>query len=380
MASGESMPLVTDRVTQLPHTYALRYVIVAHRSPGASSNTIRNVCQGIALGLSFLEERQIDLMVRLSTGDFLSREELAAFANRCLERSDGTGAVVSHYAQSRFTDFTNYILWRFEAVVHRANPEVVRFLKADRVDFTKRVKAQRPKGRSGAAEKDRRGLCPAQRELLLEVIKPDSPKNPFHPKLRRRNYALVLTHYRLGLRSGELRGLYRTDYKNAVEPAQLYVHIRDNNPEDKRKRPARGKTRARMLEVGGDLKEALDVWVDHRADRVEFPLSRKSRFLFVNEDGDEISERAALDIFERIRDVYPELAGFASHVLRHDMNDRYVEEAEKQGWDPAQAREDQIYLNGWDEDSKQPELYSHAAIAKRSNRRILNLQKKSVKE
>lgn len=378
MASGEEMPLVVHRETRMPHVYALRFVIVLHRLTGSSANSIGNVCQGIALGLSFLHSRDIDLVDRLSSGRFFTRDELATFANRCLQRADGQGAVVTHYAKMRYDDFVEYVLWRFEAILHRANDQNRALLIEERRQFEKRVAAQRPKARAGAAEKERLGLSETQRALLLDVIHPDSPRNPFAPKLRRRNRALILIHYRYGLRAGELLGLYRSDYKNLENPPQLFIHIRDNNPEDSRARPARTKTRARMLEIGGDARDALDVWIDHRADRIDFPLSRKSRFLFVNEDGFEISLRAALGIFERLRDVYPELAGFASHVLRHDMNERYVEAAEKEGWDEKQVAEDQRYLNGWSEESEQPSRYSSTAIRNRSNRRIYKLQKKSV--
>lgn len=75
LASGEVMPLVVGRETRVPHTCALRYVIVTQRTPGASSNTIRNVCQGIALGLSYLEEQGIDLMERLASRVFGSTQQ-----------------------------------------------------------------------------------------------------------------------------------------------------------------------------------------------------------------------------------------------------------------------------------------------------------------
>lgn len=380
MADGEEIPFVIHRDTRLPHIYALRYVLLTSRLAGASGSSSRNVCQGLAVGLSFLEDRNIDLVERLSSGRFLSRDELAAFANRCLRRADGRGAVVTHYAKTRYHDFIEFVLWRFEAILHRAKDEGRPFLTAERGQFEKRAKAQQPKARAGAEEKDRLGLTEAQRALLLEVICPESPKNPFVPKLRRRNRALIMLHYTYGLRAGELLGLYRADYKNLENPPQLFIHIRDNNAEDRRSQPARTKTRARLLEIGGDAQEALEIWLDHRADRADFPLSRTSRYLFVNEDGVEISQRAAMGIFERLRDVYPELSGFASHVLRHDMNDRYVEMAEKEGWDAEQVAEDQRYLNGWVEDSHQPQRYSKSAIGKRSNRRIYNMQRKSFDE
>lgn len=378
LSSGESIPLVVQNDTREPQVLVLRYILIAYRSPGSSSATIRNVCQGIALGLSFIDHHQIDLMERLASGRLLSREELATFAHWCLTRADGQGTVVTQYAKRRFLDFVDFLLWQLEAVMHRATTKDLRFLNDQRNAFKSRSLAQCPKGNAGAAQRDRLGLTDKQRELLLEVIRPESPRNPFKTKLRRRNHAMILLHYRYGLRAGELAGLYRSDYHNLETPAQLYIHTRHNNLADRRVQPPRAKTRPRMLEIAGDAKIALDAWLNDRADRAEFPLARKSQYIFVNGKGREISLRAAFDIFGYLRKIYPELGPIASHVLRHDMNERWVENGEKFGWDQGQIAEDQCYVNGWAEGSTMPQVYSKTAIRNRANRRIFELQNKSV--
>lgn len=380
LATGESMPLVVRRHARSPETYVLRYVIVAFRTPGASPTTIRNVCQGIALGLSFLEDRKIDLLERLASGLFLSRDELASYANRCLSRTDGKGAVVSQYAKRRFLDFTNYMLWRLEAVVHRANRDDRRYLNDQRKAFEARIKTQCPRGNAGAQQNDRLGLSTQQRDLLLEVIDPQSPRNPFPQKLRLRNHAIVLLHFNHGLRAGEAAGLYRSDYKNLDTPAHVDIHVRQNNPDDRRRNPAHQKTLPRLIEVSDDTELALNKWIDHRADRSQFPEARKCRYLFTNKNGRELSLRAAMGIFERLREIYPELGPLASHVLRHDMNERWVETGEELGWNASEALEDQRYLNGWSENSSMPSVYSKSAIRRRANKRITDLQRKSIKD
>lgn len=378
LATGEVFPVVVRRDTRLPDTYALRYLLVAHRTPGASSNTMRNVGHGVAVGLSFLEARGIDLMQRLAAGLFLNREELAALANRCLTRADGKGAVVKSYAKRRYLDFANYLLWRFDAVLHRASAADSKILKLDRSAFTSRVKAQMPKGRVGAEERDRLGLLAAQRALLMEVTAVGSPRNPFLPKLQRRNRAMIMLHYSLGLRAGEMAGLHRSDYRNSENPAQIWVHTRHNFEGDRRRKPPRAKTKPRMLEISGAAEEALNVWLDHRADRTEFPLARTSHFLFVNRHGVELSLEAANDIFRRLVEIYPELRGLSAHVLRHDMNDRLVEDAEERRTSEDELTKDQQYINGWTENSTMPARYSKRSIARRANKRIYELQKRAV--
>jgi integrase len=227
---------------------------------------------------------------------------------------------------------------------------------------------------------DRLGLSAAQRELLLKVIKPDSPMNPFRPKFRTRNYAMVILPYTLGLRAGELHGLLRPDYDNSRNPASLMIHRRPHDRHDRRKEPAKTKTRARLLELEGEAQRALDTWLVDRSDRGRFPQARKNSRIFVNLDGEELSLRGARMVFERLRAAYPELAGFCQHVLRHDVNDRLVEQTALRGWDPEEVRADAIYLMGWSEMSKMPERYAKRAIAKRANLRILELQKSDQEE
>jgi integrase len=245
---------------------------------------MRNALQGVAVGLSFLEERQIDLMQRLGSGLFLTREELASFADRCLRRVDGRGAVVRRYAKTRYVAFLNYIEARFEAVLHRAAKDNLKVLKLDFDQFSKRSRAQKPKGRAGAQERVRKGLTPAQRNILLEVTYPDSPRNPFKKKLRKRNRALILLHYFLGLRAGELAGLHRSDYHHRERPPQLFLHVRDNFAGDTRLSAPRAKTRARMLVLRSEAEEALNGWLAHRAERDEFPLAHKSHYIFDRQD------------------------------------------------------------------------------------------------
>ena len=66
LSSGETMPLVINRASGIPDTYVLRHAIVSLRSPGLSASAIKSNLTGVAVGLTFLDDRNIDLMARLS--------------------------------------------------------------------------------------------------------------------------------------------------------------------------------------------------------------------------------------------------------------------------------------------------------------------------
>lgn len=375
LSTGEHLPLLVARDSGIPETYVLRYTLAVLRSPGLSSNTMELHLAGVGAGLSFLHQREIDLVQRIAEGSYLLRDELSSFADRCLSRADGKGSVVAAYARHRYAAFMQYIEWRTEPVLLRSNAAQRRHLKEELKEFKTRARAQQPKGSAGAIANDRLGLTPAQRELLLEVIRPESPLNPFRPHVRSRNFAMVMLPYTLGMRAGELHGLLRRDYDNSRNPATLMIHRRPNDKEDRRVEPARTKTRARLLEIEGEAQKALDDWLRDRSDRGRFPEARKNSRIFVNSDGEELSLRGARMVFERLRAAYPELAGFCQHVLRHDVNDRLVEQTAERGWDPEEVRADAIYVMGWSETSRMPERYAKSAIRKRANNRILDLQR-----
>lgn len=375
LSTGEHVPLLVLRGIGLPDTYALRYTLTVLRSPGLSSSTMELRLAGVGVGLSFLHHRSIDLVERIAGGSFLLRDELSALADRCLTRADGKGAVVGSYASQRYASFINFVEWRTEPFLLRASPSERKYLKEELKAFKRRAGAQQPKGRAGASGRDRLGLTPSQRALLLAVIVPSSPLNPFREHVRLRNYAMVMLPYVLGIRAGELHGVLRLDYDNSRNPATLMIHRRPNNEDDKRAEPARTKTRARMLEVEGEARKALEDWLADRSDRGRFPEARKHSRIFVNSEGGELSLRGARMVFERLRIVYPELGSFCQHVLRYDVNDRLVEQTEIRGWDADEVRADAIYLMGWSEKSKMPERYAKSAIAKRANSRILQLQR-----
>jgi len=126
-----------------------------------------------------------------------------------------------------------------------------------------------------------------------------------------------------------------------------------------------------MLILTQSLSEILNSWLADRANRGRFPLSHKSHYIFVNESGRELSLRAARDVFLRLRTVFDELDNLSSHVLRHDMNDRLVEQAGEDGTSVEELMEDMIYLNGYSDESLTPLNYTKRSRRLRANKRIL---------
>jgi hypothetical protein len=79
-----------------------------------------------------------------------------------------------------------------------------------------------------------------------------------------------------------------------------------------------------------------------------------------------------------LRERHPSLGGLVNHMLRHDWNERWVEMGGECGWDPTEAEKDQKYAMGWSTISKMPNLYGNRAIRKRSNARVLAMQRRAT--
>lgn len=187
MPDGEVLYLIADAKTGLPDSYVIRHTYVNLRSSGASSETIRAKLLGIRVGLTLMRELDIDIEDRISAGRYLGDEELHKLADRCLRREDGTGRIGGDVAADRYASFIHYFCFRTDEVLQYAPGERHPLINAALTDFRRRAGALRPRRSQGAARNERLGLEPLQRELLLRVIEPGDPGNPF---LRGTRYAI----------------------------------------------------------------------------------------------------------------------------------------------------------------------------------------------
>ena len=375
MRDGEVLHLLADAATGVPDPYVTRFILATLRQSGSSSGTIKRALEGVRIGLNFLDDRGIELADRIGGGIFLDADELASLSDLCRRRKKGDGMVVGPVAASRFASFGSYVAYRTEEVATFAGIKSRQHIVASLARFERRASKVAPRASQGATGNERLGLEIAQRELLLRIIQPSDPGNPFKPKLRIRNHAMILLAYVFGWRAGEELGLKGKDYDVRSTPATLTVHRRPGDPEETRNEPPLAKTLSRTLYVDGDTRPAMDAWIKDRQDRSKYPKARKHPYIFVATDGSPLTLRGARAVYERLGSAYPELAGITQHILRHDANDRWIEYNEAQGLDPTSSRQDQCYAMGWSSTSKQPDIYAKAAIRRRSNDRIADQQR-----
>lgn len=375
MPDGEMLYLLADDKTGLPDAYVIRYTYAVIRPHGVSPGTLKAKLRGIRIGLTMLRHLGVDIEDRIATGRFLDREELGVLHDRCLGRADGEGRISGRAASHFYSTFVDYFAFRTEEVVQYAPKHDHAMIAAARMDFLKRAGRHRPLGADGVQPNERLGLEHSARSLLLDVIRPGSPGNPFQKSLQVRNHAIILLTYALGLRSGEEFSLKRSDYDDRSDPATITIHRRPDDPDERRPEPALVKTYGRTLPIDGELRQALDAWLLERRDRGRFPSARRHPYIFTSRTGDPISLRRGRQIYEQLRSTHPELSGLMQHVLRHDANDRWTEDDEANGNDPDRSRKERTYAFGWSDTSKMPEVYGKASTRRSAAERIARVQR-----
>lgn len=166
---------------------------------------------------------------------------------------------------------------------------------------------------------------------FMDIAHPDHIDNPFREgEARRRNHLMVGIDYELGLRAGEILGLWVEDIQFGPKPT-LSVVRRHNHPLDPRKKQEVAKTQERILPLPQELAAALHRYI--LDDRSQHPYANGHPILFVASQapwgGHPLSYKSFDKAFKTIRRVDPDrFEDISPHGLRHDRACRFVDQLE----------------------------------------------------
>lgn len=378
LLTGERIAVVADQATRLPDPYTTRYVLSALRPRGLAFNTIRTKLKGVLTLLDFLEYRKIFWPERVVAARFLDYDEVSALAEACrLDRRTKSRPVNQNTSCYAFRTCVEYLVWLSTPLVARISDPTQQLAVRKSLDqFHRMATGLSPRVMVNTLREAKGlGLSDNQRNLFLSIIAPGSVDNPYSVRHQHRNQTLLLLQYFLECRAGEILSIKIRDFNFIANPATITIHRRADDPEDPRPRKPTAKTRARILEIGDDLRDVVEKFIlSHRADRKRSPLARRHPFLAVNRFGAPLSERSFERLFSVLRLRCPELGMLVSHLLRHDWNDRFLADAAKSKDDYAKTEKEQIYAMGWSDYSKMPMKYGRQSISRSANKKIVNMQ------
>lgn len=376
-----------------------------YRTRGLAANTIHDVCDVLAGLHNHMQRREVDIWERLSAGHFLSLPDLNAFA----EAAQYKKRQLDEVDEAKAKRVVNMEKLRLRATV-KAKPrtpvsgsshafrlrtaraylkfvsdyaraclpeEQAAILDAETQQGLAVLQAQVPRVSGRSKVGARKGLTREQEALLLNVIDPNSPKNPWKsPFVRIRNRMIVITLLAGGMRKGEMLGLKVQDL--LAHNAKLQILRRADDPEDSRRYQPCTKTADREVPLGRNICHALEDFIRH--ERHSIKAARRIPQIFTSDEGDALSLSSANQIFVAIRRACPELPrDLTAHVLRHTWNDRFSEYADETGMAPVEEERARAELQGWVARSQMPATYTGRHTERKGRAVALSIQEKLEK-
>lgn len=412
LQSGERLSLLLDSATGVPLWDATLFILTELRATNLASATIDQAARSVLVVHQIFDHLGIDLNARIASGNVLTLSELDALAQLAglpqhalnelpyqsqqwevaskatlLEkvRMDVSSnkvppQVASETKAVRLLYIRSYIAWVSRRKLLKldlrkeANQAILTTAQWMLDALAERVPSSSHKNPA----EQRQGLSPEIRARVLEVIDPDSPENPWpNLKVRKRNHLIVRWLIHLGLRKGELLGVYVSDINFRTGEANIVR--RADNPLDSRKDEARVKTKGRMLVLGDALESLTRDYVMRI--RSSIPGARRHPYLFVaNGTGAPLSASAVSKLFRELRTKVPRLPEeLCPHVLRHTWNDDFSELMDAQGVSPEEEEALRKQAMGWSDGSKMAAHYTRRHVQRKANEASLSIQNASFK-
>ncbi|HHX8658010.1 TPA: tyrosine-type recombinase/integrase [Vibrio diabolicus] len=411
MSSGESYSILLGE-DGMPLPYHNLFVTLHYRNQSKASAT----CYRVFEHLCFLEEicqfEKIDLIERCKTGDFLTKKDfenikkhsrfkvesfremvarhkstnVVSIKSKKLETArakivvNPEGDISPHTTYNRLTVFAQFIGWLEEELFPSKDSTAEFELKKIRGD------------KFGTSDEaldwgDWRSLEPVEEMRVLDVVRPDSPENPWKSEsIRYRNQLIVNMLFALGCRRGELLKIrvktddHPSDIKKRQKDGRYFVMIRSQTDySDKRRHKPEGKTLGRFVPMDNRLREMYETYLIHH--RPNATGSEHIEYLFVTHNH-KTQTNAALSLAQvnKIFREISEVVGFRVHPhgTRHTWNDKYSKFADKRIAEgkttEAKSEADRQKLMGWTDDSKSAKRYSKRHDDKRAMDMALELQ------
>lgn len=361
-------------------------VYLSSHLSGNSFNSRHSYAQQMKFLLLHFNRENINLVQRVESGEFLQRAEIEAFYTACkfkagTERSNvveinahsdksiqnaihagqvAKGLVKQSTSRGRVYRLLDYLEFLYTCI-HADNiaPDSVQY----KYNFnSKHLKNQLKRFKDFNTECIVHGesLLPTSKYIrLLEIIKPDSPDNPFTSS-KLRNHLIISLFIETGNRKGALAKLKIGDCKFFGSFDEISIVRRPDDVSDSRRFRPEQKTRAHKSFVPKEIMTELKLYID--SVRSRFTAADDHEMIFVSEKnsrgtaGEPLSMSSIDKIFEKLSeaigfDIHP-------HLLRHKWNEMFTDFSESNGMSSDQQEKLRKYAMGWSRNSEMAEIYN----------------------
>lgn len=371
--SGKEVVVLLNRAGQ-PLFWPNVFVTSEYRKASRSANTSVKVLRSLGMAQMWAEAHGRDLDHDLRVGDFLSIqdvEELANFLRLTATDQEAWAARVAtppsgmpnvlrledfrpdpgHLSKSeqkendpveaaaRIRWVASYIEWHLSQRLGALDRQRQKScdLRSVGESIVARLRQLVPRITSGSS--DELALEGVERQILVridEAMRPRDPRNPFQPGfVQTRNYLIWRLLVDTGARRGEVREAKADHIKFSTRRFEIHV----------------SKTIPRTVPISPITADAFDQFMEQHWSRLP-RQTRRSGYLFTDENGRQLSLRAFNRIFERARKIVPGVPGFITpHTIRRSWNDQFSATIDSLPPDKRPSEDEEVKmrnrLQGW---------------------------------
>lgn len=410
--NGERFPFIIDRSTGIPLFYPTVYTIAMPRSVGKASATLAMSLRAIIHLYTWALSEGINMEERFNEGNFFSTDEIDSLCRaaakpynyltdeikkfkapshtkprkptnniesfRKRNQSD-TKWVKKQTKTIRLIYIRLYLDWLSHDRTKKISKKSDSYeeIKSSRIEMIEAIKARTSSKYSPNIQYAKEGLSHDEENRLKEVIKPDSPENPWkNLYVKIRNQLFVLMMLSFGTRRSDLTQLR---IKNMPGGTILFGRNPDD-PDDPRIQEGNTKTNPRILPVDDDLSDLIDNYIIEV--RSKIPNADKHDFLFVSvQNGAPMSHSSVTKMFSDLRNHFPDLPDdLTSHTMRYTWNDRFSDRADKAKLSKSEEKDLRTYQMGWSKRSEMASYYAKRHTRKKATKYSLEIQKSVMKK
>lgn len=411
---GERFPILMKKTDGTPLFLPTVYTISIQRSSGKASATSSANLRAIMHLYTWADSNGIDIEKRFFDQDLLDIVDIESMVNAasltydqlCKDAETSpapskSGAKNGIYSMEKYRKsahgqictvenktklirllyIRDYLDWLAQQQAPKISPQSKKhsLFKTSRLQMKEAIESRLPVSKGRSLKDDREGLEPDTLKRLMDVIKTDSPENPWRkPEVRIRNRLFILMMLVLGVRKGELL-LTRIKDVN-FQSNELLIRRVPDDPDDPRSYEPNTKTRDRILPFDDDLAGMIEEYI--LKVRNKSPGASRHDYLFTaTGTGQPLSLTGVTKVFRILRTKISDLPdNLTSHVLRHTWNDRFSEMMEQNNISETEEKKLRSYLMGWSEFSGMAAIYTKRYVRQKANEASLDLQKKMLKK
>lgn len=404
-AGGERLPTLLDRASGVPDFDATLWVVTSLRGKNLASATIEQALRSLVLLYLVLRKQKINLTERLRAGSLLGAAECELIAKAArqktpavviemldsedsgsrkaasmvipLERYRGTmtardmdADVEAETSAIRMGYIRAFLNWRAnrEILLGTGDRKAGLIALRDIVDAELKNKTPTASGRASLGE--RTGIDRESQALLLRVVTPNHPENPWTGEfIRARNQLIVNALLALGVRRGELLGLRVDDLKPQMQ--EILILRRPDDASDPRLNEPNTKTRDRILPLSADLYRLMKAYLPLRHAIVRGAHG----FLLVANTGEPLSKSGLNRLFDELNKV-PGLPKVEPHILRHTFCENLADDLHLAGKGDVEILAYLRQQGGWSDTSNTSRRYTKRFAQERAHEASLSMQEK----